>query len=112
MLVELRDLLRNGDGLSESELSLALSAHLDPIGQAHDDVIDAAARAGSRSRQIEFTHTVLDVASLADTQVISQLEDTDFAEATALLFRQEAAMQTALIISARMVQNSLLDYLE
>jgi len=111
VLVELRDLLRNRDGLSESELAQALSAHLDPIGQAHDNVIDATARMGWRSRQVEFTRTVLDNASLADTRVISRLEDTDFAEAAALLFRQEATVQTALMISARMVQNTLLDYL-
>ena len=61
---------------------------------------------------LEFTRTVIDNTTLADTQVLSELEDADFAEAAAMLYRHEAALETALIISARMMQNSLLDYLE
>ena len=111
-LIELRDLLRNTEGLSESELTLALSDHLEKLDVAHGRIIDSTARFGWRASQLEFTRTVLDNASLADAASISELEDADFAEAAALLYQQEAALQTALMVSARIMQNTLLEYLE
>lgn len=111
-LLELRDLLRNTDGLTEGEQGVALSAHIETLRESHNRVVDGIAAMGWRSTQLGFTRTTLEDAALADSAAISELEDADFAEATALLYRSETAMQTALIISARMMQNSLLSYLE
>lgn len=111
-LIELRDLLRNTGGLTEADQTAALSNHIDVLRGAHDDIVDATSAIGWRSSQLEFTRTVLEDATLADTRLISELEDADYAEAAAELYRAEAAMQTALVISARMMQNTLIDYLE
>lgn len=111
-LIELRDLLYNTDGLDSGDLSAALSDHVGEIRAAHDRVTDAAARFGWRSSQVELTRTVLDNVALANTQEISALEDTDYAEAATLLYRHEVALETALAVAARMMRNNLLDYLK
>lgn len=110
-LIELRDLLRNTDGLTEGEQCAALSDHIGALREAHETVVDATSALGWRSSQLEFTRTVLEDTTLADTALISELEDADYAEAAAQLYRNETAMQTALAISARMMQNTLIDYL-
>ncbi|MFW6161404.1 MAG: flagellar hook-associated protein FlgL [Planctomycetota bacterium] len=111
-LIELRDLLRNTDGLSEREQAAALSDHIGVLREAHETVVDATSALGWRSNQLEFTRTVLEDTTLADTALISELEDADYAEAVSLLQRSEAGLQMALAISARMIQNTLLNYLE
>jgi len=111
-LIALRDLLNNTGGLTEGEQGAAISSHIAVLDDAHGQVVDAISRAGWRSRQIELTRTALEEATLADTQLISDLEDTDFAEAAVQLQQYESIMQTALLISARLMQNTLVDYLD
>lgn len=111
-LIELRGLLRNEGGLSEGELSAAISGHIGVIDTAYGQVVDAAARFGWTSNQLEFTRTVLENATLADTATLSEIEDADMAVAAANLVQQETVLQTALAVSARLMQNTLMDYLK
>jgi len=112
VLVELRDLLRNTEGLTDNDLSEALSNHVEQVRTAHNRVIDATSRFGWRSSQLEFTRTVVDNAMLANTEEVSTLEDADYTEAAIMLQRHEVALQTALAVAARMTNNSLLEYLK
>jgi len=110
-LIELRDLLRNPDGRSETETCQALSAHVGQVAEAHERIVDAASRFGWRSSQLEFTRTTLDNMMLSDTELLSSLEDADFATAALQLSTQEAALEAALAVSARILTTSLLEYL-
>jgi flagellar hook-associated protein 3 FlgL len=111
-LIRLRDLLLNADGLSDNALSKALSEHVGQVQQAHERIVDAASRLGWRASQLEFTRTTLENVGLANTEVLSSLEDADIATAAVRLQAQEVALQAALAIAARTLQSSILEYLE
>jgi len=111
-LIELRDLLRNDAELSEGELAQALTDHIERVTEVHDQAIDAASRLGWRSTQLEYTRTTIDDATLRNAELTSTLEDADITAAAGALYRQEAALQAALIVAARLMKNTLLEYLE
>jgi flagellar hook-associated protein 3 FlgL len=110
-LIELRDLLRNTQGLTYGDLSNALSDHVGQLREAHETVVDATSRVGWRASQLEFARTTLENVGLASAELLSSLEDADLAGAAAKLYSQQAALEAALVISARMLKNSLLEYL-
>ena len=111
-LIQLRDLLRNDAGQSDNQVAKALSDHLGALSSAQDRVIDATARLGWRSNQLEFTRTAIGNAQLANDLLLGELEDADIAGAAARLYSQEAALEAAMVVAARMLRSSLLDYLQ
>jgi len=111
VLIELRDLLTNADGLSESDQCRALSAHVGALKEAHERVVDAASRLGWRARQVEYTRTTVENLGLTATERLSGLEDTDYAYAALEITAQRVALEAALAVSARLMKNSLLEYL-
>jgi flagellar hook-associated protein 3 FlgL len=111
-LIRLRDLLRNDAGQSDSQVAKALSNHIGALGVAQDRVLDATARLGWRSNQLDSTRTAIQNAQLSSSQLLSDLQDADVAGAAATLYSQEAALQAAMVVAARMLRSSLLDYLQ
>ena len=110
-LIELRDLLRDPDALGEGEIVSRISDHISAISQAHERVTDGAIRLGWRSAQLEASRVSLENAELADQELLSELEDADFAAAAARLYGQELALEAALLVSRRMLGHTLLEYL-
>jgi len=111
-LIQLRDILLNEAGRSDHEVSTALSDHLGVLGAAQESVLDATARLGWRSNQLESTRTAIDNAQLANSQLLGELEDADIAGAAARLYSQETALEAAMVVAGRMFRSSLLDYLQ
>ena len=111
-LIELRGLLLNTGGLSEADQSAALSSHVARLRTAQDRVIDAAARLGARSVQLESTRTTLENAGLTTASQLSTLEDTDLVSAALELQTHQTALEAAFAVSARMFTTSLLEYLQ
>ncbi len=111
VLIELRDLLSNTEGLSESDQCRALSNHVGALKEAHERVVDAASRLGWRARQVEYTRTTVENLELTTTERLSALEDADYASAALKINAQQVALEAALTVSARLMKNNLLEYL-
>ena len=111
VLIQLRDLLLNTEGLPESEQCRALSDHVGALKEAHERVVDAASRLGWRARQVEYTRTTVENLELTATERLSGLEDTDYASAALQITAQRVALEAALAVSARLMKNTLLEYL-
>lgn len=111
-LIQLRDTLRNDAGKSDSQVSAELSSQLTGLGAAQDRVLGATASLGSRSNQIQATSAALSNAQLANTQLLSHLQDADMAGAATAFYGQETALQAAMIAATKMFGTSLFNYIQ
>jgi len=111
VLIELRDLLSNTEGLSESDQCRALSDHVGALKEAHGRVVNAASRLGWRARQVEYTRATVENLELTTAERLSALEDADYASAALKINAQQVALEAALAVSARLMKNNLLEYL-
>ena len=69
------------------------------------------ANTGAVSDQLQMASTRLQALQLADTQVLSNTQDVDMAQAEVDFSTQQAALQAALQAGARIVQSSLMNFL-
>lgn len=104
-LAALSDALRSGDSSAISSAQDALQIDLSRITDVRSEV-------GARTNRIETAQSVAADQQLAMTNSLSEVEDTDLAEATVNLQMQEVAYQAALAATGRVIQPSLLDYLK
>lgn len=89
----------------------ALSAGLAQIDSATNRVQGVQVQLGSRLRQLEELRSAGALHRDELAASISQLEDVDVAEAAIGLKSKEAAYQAALQVTARIIQQSLMDFL-
>jgi flagellar hook-associated protein 3 FlgL len=103
-LFNLRDHLKAGNQDGVAGLIGDLEAHIDTLVQGRSDL-------GSRGYQLEQIRGQIQVQNEQLTTVLSEIGDTDFAEAIIRLNRHELVLQATLATSARLMQISLLHYL-
>lgn len=82
----------------------ALKVHLDQLSVTQSDV-------GARAKRIDQATAAAGDAEMALSTRLSNLENTDLAEATVNLNLQQVAYQAALAATARVMQPSLVDFL-
>jgi flagellar hook-associated protein 3 FlgL len=111
-LIAVRDTLRNTLGLTSDQQSQRLTWLLGQVDGAHDDVLDGLHDRGSRGEQLTMLGNRVEGLRVIDQEQLSLLEDTDFADAVLRMNHQDLTYQTALRVSARIVQTTLLDYLQ
>lgn len=104
LLDSLATAVQNGD-------STAVSAGLAQIDSATTRAQTVQVQLGSRSSQLTDLRAAAAASDQDLTSSISELEDTDLAEAVIQLKTREAAYQAALQVTARVIQTSLLDFL-
>jgi flagellar hook-associated protein 3 FlgL len=106
-LIGVRDDLKANDADS-----LSLN-RLDELEKVHDDVLDALlSQVGSKGARLDLTKKQLSASRLNDSEVLSQIEDTDMSEAIVRLNAQQAALQASLATGARVIQPTLIDFLK
>lgn len=104
-LIEVKAMIVNGDGEG-------LGNHaVDLIDEAADQVMLWRAEAGARANRLELIRHRLDESLLSVTQLLSQIEDTDIAQAIMNLKMEENVYRLALASGARILQPTLLDFL-
>ncbi|MEZ6195522.1 MAG: flagellar hook-associated protein FlgL [Planctomycetota bacterium] len=112
VLVGIRDELRRaGQERSISEDLDFVRELLADFDDAHDKVLAGAGRLGTFGSRLEAVSSrLLDDDFNLESQR-SNLEDVDFAEAASRLERDQASYQAALLVTSRIGQLSLLNYL-
>jgi flagellar hook-associated protein 3 FlgL len=89
----------------------ACSRDLDLIDSKLDDLLASRATLGARINRLELQLTRLDDNRVSYTDLLSQNEDTDMGEAILKLKTQENTYRAALEVGARIIQPTLVDFL-
>jgi flagellar hook-associated protein 3 FlgL len=103
-LIELRDALRAND-------RSAIGASIATIDAAHTSINDQHGELGSHGNRLELTRNQLEATRLSLDELVSRAEDTDFAATISDLQVTQNALEAGLQAGARIVQQSLLNYL-
>jgi flagellar hook-associated protein 3 FlgL len=82
-----------------------LDSHFDDISTKISDV-------GSKMNRMEVKERILEDLNFANTDRLSQIEDADYAEAITRLTATELAYKAALSSSAKLMTQTLMDYME
>ena len=85
---------------------------LSDIDAQTDHVISERSVVGAKSNRIELAQSRAETYNLNLTTLISNLEDADYAEASASFSSQQAVYEAALTVGAKIIEPSLLDYLK
>ncbi len=96
----------------ESGDAAAVSARVGQVEKSFQNTVALRGRMGARTSQVEFQETRLEDTKLTVSNLLSNVEDADIAEAVTKLQMEQNAYQAALIAAARSVQQSLADYLK
>lgn len=110
-LSELRDLLNNDAGLPDGEVRDRVASLIPEVDAAHDSILDGLRELGFRSSSMDVLQNRVQGLRIANAESLSRIEDTDIAESILELQRQDLSYQTALQVSARVLQTSLQGFL-
>lgn len=101
-LIDLRDHLRSGQGLSED---------IGATRAAMNHVLDNVTELASRFQVLELTRDRLVSSQTLNRSLLSQTEDADLAETILDLQRSQNILQASLAIGARIIPPSLLQFI-
>lgn len=103
--------LREPEGTDRSDLIKRMQSRLGEFDRSQDDLLVGLGKLGAASQRIEVAES-----RLADLQVtveglVSNVEDADYAQVALDLQRAEQTLQLAQATGARLMQQTLLNYL-
>jgi flagellar hook-associated protein 3 FlgL len=90
----------------------ALSADISKLDTNFSTLTQTEAHIGAVSDQLQMASSRLEALRVDDTQVLSNTEDADMAQTEIDFSTQQAALQAALQAGARIVQTSLMNFLQ
>lgn len=96
--------------LQNNDIS-SLQADIDDLDSSIQHILAKLGEIGAKTNQLETTKDSLEDLKLNATELLSELEDTDFTEALAALSMQETIYQASLASSAQLLRTNLLDFL-
>ncbi|MEQ1633521.1 MAG: flagellar hook-associated protein FlgL [Planctomycetota bacterium] len=111
LLITLRDLLKNEDGADDATVRTRAGEMLAEIDGAHDSVLDGLSELGFRSSSMQVLDNRVSGLRVSREQSLSDLQDTDMAQAILELQRQDMVYQAALQMGSRVIQTSLQNFL-
>ncbi|MCD6460877.1 flagellar hook-associated protein FlgL [bacterium] len=103
-VIDLRENLLANDGNSIRE-------KITEVNNEFDGIVGQNTLAGAKVNRMQLISDQLDDLYVIEKESLSQIEDTDVAEAIMKLNTQEVALQATLQTSSRILQHSLLDYI-
>ena len=101
------------DALANPDMDIkAISDCITPVQNGIKDITSAQAVISSRVQRLDATSSINDNVTLGITEMKSNLEDTDFAEAATQLMMYQTALQASLQAGATIMQQAtLLNYI-
>jgi flagellar hook-associated protein 3 FlgL len=102
-LIDVRDAMRNGVVPSAAQFD-AISSHVSHVS-------NVGGKAGLMLNALEMNDRFLAERGDQLSALLSSEEDTDFAEATLMLKKEETMLEAALSTGARLIPKSLMDFL-
>lgn len=108
---DLFEIMQNMEDALRANDATAVNATLDTADSAINHVTSLASGLGSNINRMEFLDEQLKSQVITQEGEISELTDTDYAEAISNVQKQETSYQAALSVHSRIIQTSLLDFL-
>ncbi|MBX2989597.1 MAG: flagellar hook-associated protein FlgL [Bacteroidetes bacterium] len=102
-LIDIRDTMRGG--------TVPTAAHYDQVTAHVSHVSSVGGKVGLMMNALEMHENFLAGREIQLTSLLSNDEDTDFAESTLLLRKEEIMLEAALNVGARLIPKSLMDFL-
>jgi flagellar hook-associated protein 3 len=110
-LIELRNQLQNVEGLAPEEQRERVRAMLEELEVAQERILTVLADVGARQRLAQAADARAAELDLVFASNQAELEEVDFAAASAELFQAETVLQATLMVNTRSLQRpSLLDF--
>ena len=103
--------LRLPEETDRTALIKRLESRLGELDRSQDDLLIGLGKLGAASQRIDVAATRLEDLEVTVEGLISNVEDADFAEVALDLQRAEQTLQLAQATGARLMQQSLLNYL-
>lgn len=103
--------LRNGDGLDQSEITQRLGDRLRELDRNSENVRQALGDLGSRSARLTSLEGRIEDSNLRVEGLLSSVRDVDFSQAVIDMSTAQTTLETVQATGARMLQNSLLNFL-
>ncbi len=103
--------LRNPSGLPQAELNERLGVHLQELDAHRENVLSGMSGLGARQALLSDTVQRLGGVEFELTALLSGVEDVDVAQVVLEANRAEQTLQLVQMAGARLIQNSLLDFL-
>lgn len=110
-LIDLRDELRNVPGHTPTQQSEALSARLAGIEQARQQVLEGLGEQSTSLQQLEALESLALDLQLRAQETTTDLEAADMAQLVVEIQARENTLRLTLATSARLFDQSLLDFL-
>ncbi|MEM8711267.1 MAG: flagellar hook-associated protein FlgL [Planctomycetota bacterium] len=103
--------LRMPDGTDRVTLIERMQARLGELDRSQDDLLIGLGKLGAASQRIDVSATRLEDLRVTVEGLVSNVEDADFAEVALDLQRAEQTLQLAQATGARLMQQTLLNFL-
>lgn len=103
--------LRNAEGLDQAELLDRINQRLAEFDRAQDDMLSAMGALGSRTARLDDTQERLLDLEVHLNGLLSRIEDADLTETVIEMNRAELTLQAAQATGARLLQQTLLNFL-
>ncbi len=111
-LQNLRDAMRNTQGLPSSQQLQAISQSLTDLKRVQDNVLQVAGAQSADLQNLQALQTQVQNVQLQTRQAISNVGDADFSQVLVNLQAQQNLLQVALATTAKMFDQNLLNYLK
>ncbi|QDV09970.1 Flagellar hook-associated protein 3 [Planctomycetes bacterium Poly30] len=103
--------LRMPEGTDRNVLIRRMESRLGELDRSQDDLLIGLGKLGAASQRIEVASTRLEDLRVTVEGLVSNVEDADYAQVALDLQRAEQTLQLAQATGARLMQQSLLNYL-
>lgn len=111
VLIALRDDLRNTSGMSPSQQVQSIGQRLTELDRHSSGILKALGEQGTNLQNLGVLETHVRDIKLETRKIIGNLEDADVTEVITKLQAQQNQLQLTLAASARLFDQSLLDFL-
>ncbi len=103
--------LRMPEDTDRNQLIRRMEARLGELDRSQDDLLVGLGKLGAASQRIEVAETRLGDLRVTVEGLVSNVEDADYAQVALDLQRAEQTLQLAQATGARLMQQTLLNYL-
>ncbi|MFJ5790465.1 flagellar hook-associated protein FlgL [Lysinibacillus sp. NPDC093197] len=103
--------LATGEEISSTLGGVTSNSTTDDITTMHNKILEAQADVGARQNRVELMENRLSIREISVTKQLSNNEDVDYSKAITEMVTSESIHQAALSVGAKIIQQSLVDFI-
>lgn len=103
--------LATADEISSTLGGFTSTSTSDDINTMHNKILEAQSDVGARQNRVELMENRLSIREISVTKQLSNNEDVDYSKAITEMVTSESIHQAALSVGAKIIQQSLVDFI-